>query len=77
MPTRAALTAPRTPPLSQFDEVERLSKLPPLEQVHTAMVAQMLPGTALQVPNVAAYLVSCLQTSVDMRREAEGGGGES
>ena len=43
-------------------EVEKLSNLPPAEQVHMNMVAQMLPGSSLQVPNVAAYLVSCLQT---------------
>ena len=38
----------------------------------------MLPGTALQVPNVAAYLVSVLQTRVQsMEQEAGGGGSEA
>jgi hypothetical protein len=57
-------------------EMERLSKLPPAEQVHMQMVAQMLPASSLQVPNVGAYLVSLLQTHVDSQ-SAAGGSGDS
>ena len=53
----------------QVAELERLSKLPPVEQVHTQMVSQMMPGAVLQVPNVAAYLVSVLQHRVDALKE--------
>lgn len=54
---------------AQAHELDRLSKLPALDVVHTQMVSQMLPGTCLQVPNVAAYLVSVLQTHVDAQQE--------
>ena len=37
------------------------------------MVAQMLPGSSLQVPNVGAYLVAVLQMRADALRESEGG----
>ena len=62
---------------AQVSELERLSKLPSAEQVHLQMVSQMLPGTCLQVPNVAAYLVSVLSSHVDGLRQEEGGGGGS
>ena len=58
---------------AQHKEVEKLSKLPKAEVVHSEMVAQMLPGSSLQVPNVGAYLVAVLQTRVDTLRE----GGEA
>ena len=38
------------------------------------MVQQMLPGTCLQVPNVAAYLVSVLQARVQSMEQEAGGG---
>ena len=60
----------------QARDVDKLSKLPPLDELHVQMVSQMLPGTALQVPNVAAYLCSVLQARVDSMQQ-EGGGGES
>jgi hypothetical protein len=41
--------------------VERLAKLPAAEIVYRDMIAQMLPGTVLQVPSPAAYLVALLQ----------------
>lgn len=47
--------------LLQYDEVDRLAKLPPAEIVHRDLIAQMMPGTLLQVPNVAAYLVALMQ----------------
>lgn len=59
---------------AQANEVERLSKLPSAADVHVNMVCQMLPGTALQVPNVGAYLVSVLSSHVDALRAAEGSG---
>ena len=40
------------------------------------MVGQMMPGACLQVPNVAAYLVSVMQMRVDAL-QAEAGAGES
>ena len=47
----------------------------PLDELHVQMVSQMLPGTALQVPNVAAYLCSVLQARVDsMQQEPVSGG---
>ena len=48
--------------------------MPPLEVVQTNMVAQMLPGSSLQIPNVAALLVHVLQMRADSLREEEGGG---
>jgi len=55
----------------QFYEVERLSKLPNQEAIHTQLVSQMLPGSSLQVPNVSAYLVAVLQQHVTMQSEAQ------
>ena len=52
----------------EFMDVERLSKLPSREALHTQMVSQMLPGASLQVPNVAAYLVGVLQMRVEQMR---------
>ena len=63
---------------AQVQELDRLAKLPPLDQVHAQMVASMMPGAALQVPNVAAYLVSVLQMRVEaLQDEASGGGAAS
>ncbi len=50
--------------LLQFWEVERLAKLPPAEQVHAELVAQMLPGSALRIPSVSAYLLATLKQRV-------------
>jgi len=58
----------------QASELERLSKLPPTEQVHTEMVAQILPGMALQVPPVGLFLLQTLQAHVDQLKAAESGG---
>ena len=58
--------------LLQVAEMDKLAKLPPASVVHTAMVSQMLPGTCLQVSNVAAYLVNVLQSRVDALKEEEG-----
>ena len=68
---------PASPLLVQCMEVERLSKLPPAEVLHTQMVSQMLPGSSLQVPNVAAYLVGVLQMHTEGLRAAAGGVGDS
>lgn len=58
----------------QVDEIDRLAKLPPLEEMQSQMVSAMMPGTALQVPNVAAYLVNVLQMRVDAMRDGDGDG---
>ena len=53
-------------------DVERLAQLPAPEVLHAQLVSQMMPGAALQVPNVAAYLVGVLQMRVeDLQRAAE------
>ena len=57
--------------LLQFAEVDKLAKLPSREHVHTKMVAQMLPGSSLQVPNVAAYLCSILQHHVEQQQQQQ------
>ena len=57
--------------LLQFYDVDKLAKLPPAEQLHTNLIMQMLPGTSLQIPNMAAYLCAILQQHV----EQQGGGG--
>jgi hypothetical protein len=64
---------------AQASELERLSKLSPAEQVHAEMVAQMLPGTALQLPPWRLF-ASCTTLLASPRgsqlKAAEGGGGE-
>ncbi|KAL1523280.1 hypothetical protein AB1Y20_018230 [Prymnesium parvum] len=54
-------------------EVEWLSKLPPADVVHGNLVAQMLPGSVLQVPNVGALLVAVLQAREGKPRSPESG----
>ena len=61
--------------LLEYTDVERLAKLPPLDVVQAQMVSSMMPGSALQVPNVAAYLVSVLSAHVEAQGGAPGGGG--
>ena len=47
--------------LLEWSDVDYLSKLPAPEIVHRDLIMQIQPGTALQVPNPAAYLVAILQ----------------
>jgi ribosomal protein L10 len=61
----------------EFMEVERLSKLPASDVIHSQLVAQMLPGSSLQVPNVAAYLIGVLHMHVEAQQAASGGGAEA
>mmetsp|Transcript_19548 Transcript_19548/g.32621 ORF Transcript_19548/g.32621 Transcript_19548/m.32621 type:complete len:211 (-) Transcript_19548:218-850(-) len=49
----------------EYTDVERLARLPPAEVVHRNLIAQMMPGTVLQVPNPAQYLVAVLQSHAD------------
>ena len=57
----------------EHPDVNRLAKLPSAEVVHGRLVAQMLPGTALQIPNVGAHLVSVLHMHVN-NLESQGAG---
>ena len=52
-------------------DVETLAKLPPAEVLHAKMVGSMMPGAALQVPNVAAYLVTVLKAHVDAQQQQQ------
>ena len=56
--------------LLQHTDFEKLAKMPSREEIDVRLVSQMMPGSALQVPNVAAYLLAVLQ----MHAEARGGG---
>lgn len=60
----------------QFHEVERLSKLADRHVIDTQLVSQMLPGSSLQVPNVAAYLVGVLSQHVLLQSEGASGPAE-
>lgn len=62
--------------LLQFWEVDRLGGLPEPEVIHSSMVAAMLPGSCLQVPDVAAHLHFVLEQRV-AQLEAEAGGSGS
>lgn len=61
----------------QYMDVEKLAKLPPAEVIHTQLVSQMLPGSSLQVPNVAAYLCGVLSMHVEAQQAAAGGDSSS
>jgi len=59
----------------QLAEIERLSKLPPADEVHAKLVSALMPGSSLQVPSVAAMLVGLLQTHVESLCGGAAGGG--
>ena len=57
-------------------DVQKIAKLPAAGVIQANMVSSMMPGSALQVPNVAAYLVSVLSAHVDaLRGDDDDGGG--
>lgn len=67
------LTPPFPPTPTPPSQVERLANLPAAEVVHRDMIAQMLPGTVLQVPSPAAYLVALLQQHSASSTRDDGG----